>query len=54
MQEATLKRPTGPIEAHSCDLHVLDPVKNSVQVICMNTKDWQQAQLADPILGEVM
>ena len=32
VQEATLEGPMSPIEAYSCDLHVLDPVKDSSQV----------------------
>ena len=54
MQEAALIGPASPIEAYSCDLHVMDPVADSAQVTCMITEDWQQAQLADPILGQVI
>ena len=54
MQEAALKGPTSPFEVYSCDLHVMDPVEDGLQVICMTTKDWQQTQLTDPILGQVV
>ena len=54
MQEAKLKGLTSPIEAYSCNLHVLDLVEDSLQVACMITEDWQQAQLAGPILGQVI
>ena len=54
MQEAALKGPTCPIEAYSCDLHVLDPVKDSPQVACMTAKDWQQVQLAHHIPTQVI
>ena len=29
VQEAALKGPTSPIEAYSCDLHILDTVQDS-------------------------
>ena len=54
MQEATLKSPVSPIQAYSCDLHVLDLVEDDLQVTCMTTDNWQEAQLADPILGQVI
>ena len=54
MQEATLEGPVSPIEAYSCDLHVLDPVEDSLQVTCMTADDWQWAQPTDPILGQVI
>ena len=44
MQEATLKGPVSPIEAYSCDLHILDPVGDGLQVAYMTTNDWYQAQ----------
>ena len=43
-----------PIEACSCELHVLDPVGDGLQVACMTTDDWQQGQLPDPVLGQVI
>ena len=39
MQEAILQGPTSPIEAYSCHLHVLDSVKDSLQVTCMTIDD---------------
>ena len=54
MQEATLKGPGSPIEAYSCNLHVMDLVGDGMQVTCMTTKDCWQAQLADPILDYVI
>ena len=42
-----VKGPTSPIEAYSCDLHVMDPVEDGPQVTCMTAKDGQQAQSAD-------
>ena len=54
VQEAALKGPTSPIEAYSCDLHVLDSVQNSQQVACMTLEDWHQAQQVDPTLSSVI
>ena len=54
MQEAALKSPMSPTEAYSCNLHVMNLVEDSPQVTCMTAKDWQQPQLADPILGRVI
>ena len=54
MQEATLKGPTSPLEAYSCDLHILDAVQDSQQVTCMTLEDWHQAQQADPTLSLVI
>ena len=51
LQEATLEGPTSSIEAYSCDLHILDPVGDSLQVTCMTADDWCQAQRADPVLS---
>ena len=42
--KAALKGPTSPIEAYSCDLHILDSVQDSQQVTCMTMEDWHQAQ----------
>ena len=50
MQEAALEGPASPIEAYSCDLHILDAVQDSQQVTCMTLEDWHQAQQVDPIL----
>ena len=38
-REATLKGPASPTEAYSCDLHVMDLVKDGPQVTCMTAKD---------------
>ena len=54
MQEATLKGPTSPIEAYSCDLHILESIQDSHQVACISIKDWHQAQQADPTLSLVI
>ena len=54
MQEAAFKGPASPIKVHNCDLHAMDPVEDGLQVAYMTTKDWQQAQLSDPILGQVI
>ena len=53
-QEAALEGHTSPIEAYSCDLHVLDSVQDSQQVACMTMEDWYQAQQADPSLSLVI
>ena len=45
---------TSPIEAYSCDLHILDVVQDSQQVTCMTLEDWHQAQKVDPILSLVI
>ena len=39
VQGAALKGPTSPIEAYSCDLHILDAVQASQQVACMILED---------------
>ena len=36
------------MEAYSCDLHILDAIQDSKQVVCMTLEDWHQAQEADP------
>ena len=51
MQEDSLEGPASPIEAYSCNLHVLDPVEDGLQIACMTADDWHQAQWADPVLG---
>ena len=53
VQEATLEEPIIPIEAYSCNLHVLDAVQDSQQVTCMAAEDWHQAQQVDPVLSLV-
>ena len=40
-----------PIEAYSCDLHVIGAIQDSQQVAQMTLDDWQQAQEAEPVLG---
>ena len=54
VQEAALKGPTSPIEAYSCNLHVLDAVQDSQQVTCITLEGWHQAQQADPTLSLVI
>ena len=49
-----LEGPASPIEAYSCDLHILDAVQDSHQVTCMTLEDWCQAQQADPALSLVI
>ena len=43
-----------PIEAYSCNLHILDATQDSQQVACMTLEDWCQAQEADPVLSLVI
>ena len=50
VQEAVLKGPVSPIEAYSCDLHILHAVQGSQQVACMTLEDWHEAQEVDPVL----
>ena len=54
VQEAALKGPMSPVEAYSCNLHILDTVQDSQQVACMTFEDWHQAQQVDPILSLVI
>ena len=54
VQDAALKGPASPIEAYSCNLHILDAVQNSQQVTCMTLEDWHQAQQVDPTLSLVI
>ena len=54
VQEAALEELVSPIEAYSCDLHVLDAIQDSKQVACMTLEDWHQAQEADPVLSLVI
>ena len=54
VQEAGLKGSASPIEAYSCDLHILDTVQDSQQVACITLEDWHQAQQEDPILSLVV
>ena len=54
VQGTALKGLTSPIEAYSCDLHVLDSMQDSQQVTCMTLEDLHQAQQADPTLSLVI
>ena len=54
VQEAALEGQVSPIEAYSCDLHVLDTVQDSQLVTCMTIEDWCQTQEVDPVLGLVI
>ena len=54
VQEAALEGPASPIEAYSCDLHILDAIQDNKQVACMTLEDWDQAQEVDPVLSLVI
>ena len=54
IQEAAFMGPTSAIEAYCCNLHVMDLVQDGLHVTCMTDEDWQQAQLADPMLDPVI
>ena len=54
IQEAALDQPACPIEAYSCDLHVIGAMQDSQQVAQMTLDDWQQAQEVDPVLGIII
>ena len=54
LQEDTLEGPASPIEAYSCNLHILDLVGDGLQVNCMTTDDWHQTKRADPVLSLVI
>ena len=54
VQKAAHEGPTSPIEAHSCDLHVLDSVQGSQQVAHLIMEDWHQAQQVDSTLSLVI
>ena len=54
VQKAALEGPTIPIEAYSCNLHILDSVQDSQQVACMTIEDWCQTQQRDPTLSLVI
>ena len=54
VQEATLGGPASPIDAYSCNLHILDAIQDSQQVACMTLEDWHQAQEADRVLSLVI
>ena len=54
VQETALKGPANPIEAYSCDLHILDTIQDSKQVTYMTLEDWHQAQEVDPVLSLVI
>ena len=51
LQEAVLESPTSPIETYSCDLHILDPAGDSLQVACMTADKCHQTKRADPVLS---
>ena len=54
VQEAALEVPASPIEAYSCNLHVLDAVQDSQQVTWITLEDWHQAQPADLALSLII
>ena len=54
IQEAALDQPVCPIEAYSCDLHVIGAIQDSQQVAQMTLDDWWQAQEVDPVLGIIV
>ena len=54
VQETAIEGLTSPMEAYSCNLHVLDSVQDSLQVTSMTLEDWHQAQQADPTLSLVI
>ena len=54
VHEAALKGPTSPIEAYSCNLHILRAVQDSQQVTCMTLEDCCQALQADPTLSLII
>ena len=54
VHEAALKGPTSPIEAYSCNLHILDSVQENQQVTCMTMEDCHWAQQVDATLSLVI
>ena len=54
IQEATVKGSVSLIEAYTNNLHILDAVEDSLQVICMTRDEWHQVQCADPVLSLVI
>ena len=54
VQDTALEALTNPIEAYSCNMHILDSVQDSQQVACMTLEDWCQAQQADSTLSLVI
>ena len=54
IQEAALDQPACPIEAYSCNLHVVGTVQDSQQVAQMTLDDWWKAQEADPVLSIII
>ena len=54
IQEAALDQPACPIEAYSCDLHVIGAIQDSQQVAKMTLDNWWQAQEVDPVLGIII
>ena len=54
VQEAAFKGLISPIEAYSCNLHILDAVQDSQQVASMTLEDRHQSQEVDPVLSLVI
>ena len=54
IQEAALDQPACPIEAYSCDLHVVGAIQDSQQIAQMTLDDWWQAQEVDPVLDIII
>ena len=54
IQEAALDQPACPIEAYSCNLHVIGAIQDSKQVAQITLDDWWQAQEVDPVLGIII
>ena len=54
IQEVALDQPACPIEAYSCNMHVVGAVQDSQQVAQMTLNDWREAQEADPALATIM
>ena len=54
IQEAVLDQPACPIEAYSCDLHVIGAIQDSQQVAQITLDDWQQEEEANPVLGIII
>ena len=54
IQEAALDQPACPIEAYSCNLHVVGAIQDSQEVAQMTLDDWHQAQEVDPVLSIII
>ena len=54
VKKAALKGSASPIEAYSCNLHILDAIQDSMQVAFMTLEDWHQAQEVDPALSLII